>query len=499
MEPIWIAGKRFGKLIFNVWFIQKSSSKNSIWRRAKKPGSSPWSRKDEDYSHKSRQTKSRHNSNADICNKPLSTSSTMPVELPQNFMVGQQRQQMSELQFDIFHYPQSFFVWKNSIQKSSDCLFWFSTMLWIKEVEMVDSLDELKSSRSVCGKNFPNFEMPDAGIASALNKIIQNSQFKKKVSLEWQKAQKEYCFLRGRQIAFMIYDHFRVTGAHDTVLDHAVLFAVVLHDDNIQEFDRRWDEVCQRFHLMISWKGCSNWGYVRSAQLKTVLELEISVPYCQKLKTMVKRSTDQKLRLRNFDARHGRLESGALSRIERDSSALMEENVSVTSGKKKASVRKETGPPRLLSQPYHEIEVCRGREVSEAKVTMGPFFDNCADIFWEVLARERLVNIGIRPSANSIKVKGVVRLETSVCFCITRLMNNQIKSKRKSYFPKRRESDDKCVVAIVKSVSQLVCVSQGSDALVSQSRKSRRHPMEKVLKPIQRVRFTESTQRQVGK
>ena len=56
---------------------------------------------------------------------------------------------------------------------------------------MVDSLDALKSSRSVCGKDFPNFEMLDGKIASALNKIIQNSEFKKKVSLEEQKAQKE--------------------------------------------------------------------------------------------------------------------------------------------------------------------------------------------------------------------------------------------------------------------------------------------------------------------
>ena len=32
----------------------------------------------------------------------------------------------------------------------------------------------------------------------------------------------------------------------------------------------------------------------------------------QKLKTMVKRSKDQKLRLRNFHARHGRIESGAV-------------------------------------------------------------------------------------------------------------------------------------------------------------------------------------------
>ena len=75
---------------------------------------------------------------------------------------------------------------------------------------------------------------------------------------------------------------------------------------------------------------------------------------------------------------------------------LTEEKVSVTSGKKKASVRKETVavsatkpkivrksqntlPPHFLSQTHHEVEVCRGRGVSEGKVTMGPFFDNRSD------------------------------------------------------------------------------------------------------------------------
>ena len=95
--------------------------------------------------------------------------------------------------------------------------FLSDTMSWIKEVEMVDSLEELKSSRSVYGKKFPKFEMVDAKIASDLNKIIQNSKFKKKVRIEEQKAQKDDRFLRGRQIAFMINEYFRVTGAHDTV------------------------------------------------------------------------------------------------------------------------------------------------------------------------------------------------------------------------------------------------------------------------------------------
>ena len=84
--------------------------------------------------------------------------------------------------------------------------------------------------------------MLDAKIASALKKIIQNSHFKKMVSLEEQKAQKEGRFLRRRHIAFMIDDDFRVTGAYDAVLDHADLFSFTLHDDNVQEFDTRWDE-----------------------------------------------------------------------------------------------------------------------------------------------------------------------------------------------------------------------------------------------------------------
>ena len=106
---------------------------------------------------------------------------------------------------------------------------------------MVDSMEQLKSSRSVAGKNFPNFEMLDAKIASALNKIIPNSHYKRKVSLEEQKSQKEDRFPRERQVAFMTYDFFRLTGAHDTVLGYADLLSVALHDDNIQEFDTRWD------------------------------------------------------------------------------------------------------------------------------------------------------------------------------------------------------------------------------------------------------------------
>ena len=51
-------------------------------------------------------------------------------------------------------------------------------------MEMVDSVDDLKSSRSIRGTHGPDFEVLDAKIASALNRIIQNTRFKKTKSTQ---------------------------------------------------------------------------------------------------------------------------------------------------------------------------------------------------------------------------------------------------------------------------------------------------------------------------
>ena len=90
----------------------------------------------------------------------------------------------------------------------------------------------------------PNLEVLDARIASALNKIIHNSHFKRRISLEEQKAQKQDRFLRGRQIVYLIYEYFRVTGANDSVENYADLFTISLRKDDIQEFGSKWDEFC---------------------------------------------------------------------------------------------------------------------------------------------------------------------------------------------------------------------------------------------------------------
>ena len=197
---------------------------------------------------------------------------------------------------------------------------------------MVDSVDEVKSSRSIQGfAHVPNFETLDARFASALNKIIHNSYFKKKVRTEEKRAQKEDRFIRGRHIAYTIYDFFRVTGAHDTVLDYADLFSITLRNDNVQEFDTSWDEILWSLTKIPTddvLESLYKISTCESYQPKNVLELydmEIHHTISEKLKTMVKRSTDQKLRLRNFDARNERIETGAVVTSRRRFSGLERE------------------------------------------------------------------------------------------------------------------------------------------------------------------------------
>ena len=195
-------------------------------------------------------------------------------------------------------------------------------MHWIKEVEMVDSVDDFKSSSSVRGIRMPDFEVLDARIASALNRIIHNSHFKRKISLEEQKAQKEDRFLRGRQIAYLIYEYFRVTGANDSVENYADLFTFSLRNDDIQEFDSKWDGILLSMtkipHDDIL-EGLCKLRIRESEKLKTGLELyDLEThqkklgPDYHRLKTMVKRSIEQDIRIQNFGARNGNYERNAV-------------------------------------------------------------------------------------------------------------------------------------------------------------------------------------------
>ena len=241
-----------------------------------------------------------------------------------NYGADQQRLQISDLHFDKFPTPATFACWKIRFKTEVCTCSQFPTeaMQWIKEVELVDSVDELRSSSSTRGISMPNFEVLDARIASALKKIIHNSHFKRKISLEEQKAQKQDSFLRGRQIAYLIYEQFRVTGAHDSVENYADLFTIALRNDDIQEFDSKWDGILLSMtkipHDDIL-EGLYKLRIRESEKLKTVLELyDLEThqkklgPDYHRLKAMVKRSIEQEIRNKNFGARSGKFENNAV-------------------------------------------------------------------------------------------------------------------------------------------------------------------------------------------
>ena len=86
-----------------------------------------------------------------------------------NYGADQQRLQISDLHFDKFPSPATFVCWTIRF-KTEMCIcsqFPTETMHWIKEVEMVDSVDDLMSSSSIRGIQMPNFEVLDARIASS--------------------------------------------------------------------------------------------------------------------------------------------------------------------------------------------------------------------------------------------------------------------------------------------------------------------------------------------
>ena len=100
-----------------------------------------------------------------------------------NGMVDYPRASIAELNLGKLPVPMEFQGWKTNFRTES-CLKTADpqvTMHWIKEVEIAKSIDELKTSRSIVGRTeFPDFDMHDAMLASALKKILITRTLPKK-------------------------------------------------------------------------------------------------------------------------------------------------------------------------------------------------------------------------------------------------------------------------------------------------------------------------------
>ena len=231
---------------------------------------------------------------------------------------------------------------EDTIQTLSDYLFWFSIRGYVMDQGSTDGrfIGWMKILTINWWKEFSKFwrELHLLGIRSS--NILTS---RRRSVLRCRKSRKRTGF----------YEEDRAPSwstTNDTVLNYADLFSVTLRDDIVQEFDTRWDEVLQCMSQIPSddileslytlriresahvkdtvwwcsgksvqvegaWVGSSQ-NSIRFVQHGDSSE-DIDAQLSKKLKTMVKRSIVQKLRLRNFDARPGKMETGAVVKSHR--------------------------------------------------------------------------------------------------------------------------------------------------------------------------------------
>ena len=181
--------------------------------------------------------------------------------------------------------------------------------------------------------------------------MIPNSRERSVWRIE--KPKKEDCFLRGRQIAYLIYEYFRVTGANDSVVNYADLFTIGLRNDDGQEFDLKWDGILLSMTKIPPddiLEGLYKLRIRESEKLKTVLELyDLEIhqkklgPDDHRLKTMVKRSIEQEIRKNFLGSGMEIMRQSPWSRIRGQNSVNKEFFLEIVgSGKTTGSVLKET-------------------------------------------------------------------------------------------------------------------------------------------------------------
>ena len=390
----------------------------------------------------------------------------MPVEFPQNSVVGQQRQQISELQFDKFPNPQSFLVWKIRFENLPALIFGrkqcYGSMKWRwlthwKNWNLGDPF--LYNFHKIWdgGREDCFLWTRSSRIANSRRRSVsRNRKPRKRTGFYEEDRSPSWSLTTLERLALMT--QFLIMQSYSLSLFMMTTFR------NLIRGGTKFYYPCQRFTPMMFWKVCTNWEYVSLINSKPywncttwnssenidaqLSKFEDTGEEENRSETSIaqfwrptwenwNRSSGQESKGNEWRWRRKRY----LLPVERKRASARKETNAV-SGMRVTTVHKNqtTMPPHHLSHPCHEVEVCGGKDVSEAKVTVVPFFDNRADVIWRVLTRERLVNIGILPSVNFTNRNGLQSRDTCLFVPASqRLMNNQTKSQRKATIPTNEE------------------------------------------------------------
>ena len=224
---------------------------------------------------------------------------------PKDYGADHQRLQISDLHFDKFPTPAPFACWKIRFKTEVCTCSQFPTeaTLRIKEVEMVQTIDDLKSSRSIKGTLGLDFELLDARIFSALNKNHPEQPLQEKCQSGGKESSQRRPLPPRKTDSLPDLRILPGYRTNDSVEKYADLFTILLRHDDIQEFDSKWEGIWLSMtnippNDML--EGLYKLRIRESEKLKTDLELydleihqkKIGLDY-HRLEMMVKRSIAQ--------------------------------------------------------------------------------------------------------------------------------------------------------------------------------------------------------------
>ena len=84
------------------------------------------------------------------------------------------------------------------------------------------------------------FGVLDCKLAAAFGRIL-NGEIGRQVNLAEEKAAKHGHMLKGRQIAYMVMDYFKITAQEGAILELDDLVSLQLHSNNLKKFTHEWE------------------------------------------------------------------------------------------------------------------------------------------------------------------------------------------------------------------------------------------------------------------
>ena len=112
---------------------------------------------------------------------------------------------------------------------------------WVQEVESKKSgFDDFAESGA-------GFDSLDAKLASCLAKLT-HGELGRRITLKMETAAKSGQMIRGRQILWMVYQHFRLNQSYGSLYQVSDLMAVRMKGDSLESFVNTWDSVIAGMH-----------------------------------------------------------------------------------------------------------------------------------------------------------------------------------------------------------------------------------------------------------